>query len=198
MSEHDLQRRALRADARRNYERILAVADAAVAEHGAGASLEEIARRAGVGSATLHRHFPTRKALLEAVFHERVEALCARANALADRADTATALIVWLRAVGAYIATTRGLASSLLDGGHTPGPLAETTCYTMIRTAGSTLLHAAVAADAVRPEVSIDDLLTLVNAISLATEHIPGNAAEADRLLLLVIDGIRARPRRAP
>ncbi|QIS18302.1 TetR/AcrR family transcriptional regulator [Nocardia terpenica] len=196
MSEHDSHRRALRADARRNYERILAVADAAVAEHGAGASLEEIARRAGVGSATLHRHFPSRKALLEAVFHERVAALCQRANDLAGHAAAATALIVWLRAVGAYIAATRGLASSLLDGGH--DPLDDTACYTMIRTAGADLLRDAIAAGTVRPEITIDDLLTLLNAISLATEHIPDNAPEADRLLVLVVEGIRARPRRAP
>lgn len=76
-------KRPLRADAQRNYDRILAAAGAAVAAHGTDASLEEIAREAGVGSATLHRHFPSRQALLEAVFRDRVETLCAKAADLA-------------------------------------------------------------------------------------------------------------------
>lgn len=75
--------RSMRADARRNRDRILAAAGTAIAEHGAEASLEEIARHAGVGSATLHRHFPSRQALLEAVFRDRVEILCAKARDLA-------------------------------------------------------------------------------------------------------------------
>ncbi|MFC7643282.1 TetR/AcrR family transcriptional regulator [Streptosporangium lutulentum] len=73
----------MRADARRNHDRILVAASAAIAQHGAEASLEEIARHAGVGSATLHRHFPSRQALLEAVFRDRVETLCAKASELA-------------------------------------------------------------------------------------------------------------------
>ncbi|MYV55588.1 helix-turn-helix domain-containing protein, partial [Streptomyces sp. SID3212] len=82
-----------RADARRNYERILAEAEKEVAAHGADASLEQIARTAGVGSATVRRHFPGRRALLEAVFHERIEVLCARARELADAPDARAALL---------------------------------------------------------------------------------------------------------
>lgn len=195
--------RPMRADARRNYDRILATAEVAIARHGADASLEEIARRAGVGSATLHRHFPSRRALLEAVFHDRVEALCARARELAGDAEPGPALVVWLRAVGAYVADTRGLAASLIGGARDGGPPQGDACYAMIADAGAELLRRAREADAVRPGVSIDDLLALVNAISLAAEHGPGGAAEADRLLALAIDGIRphahaseaARPR---
>jgi AcrR family transcriptional regulator len=179
----------MRSDARRNYDRILAAADTAIARHGANASLEEIARQAGVGSATLHRHFPSRRALLEAVFHERVEALCAQANELAGHAESA--LVVWLRAVGAYVAATRGLAASLLGGARDSAPSQGDTCYAMLSHAGNELLRRAVDAGTVRPRVSIDDLLALVNAISLATEHAPGGTAEADRLLILAIDGIR-------
>jgi AcrR family transcriptional regulator len=89
--------RPMRADAQRNYDRILAAAGAAIARDGADASLEKIARRAGVGSATLHRHFPSRQALLEAVFRAKVEALCHKARSLTTDPDPGVALVTWLR-----------------------------------------------------------------------------------------------------
>ncbi|SDQ62977.1 TetR/AcrR family transcriptional regulator [Quadrisphaera sp. DSM 44207] len=188
--------RALRADARRNRERILAAAEAAFAQHGAEASLEEVARRAGVGSATLHRHFPSRVALLEAVFHDRVEVLCARARELARDCEPATALAAWLRALGAHASATRGLAASLLDGARAAGPEEQGgTCHAMVSDAGGQLLEAARAAGAVRPDVSLDDLLALVNAISLVAERSADEGA-AVRLLDVAIDGMRARPGR--
>jgi AcrR family transcriptional regulator len=88
-----------RSDAHRNYERILAVAAQEIAAYGADASLEQIARIAGVGSATVRRHFPTRRVLLDAVFRERVEALEARARELADAGDARAALLGWLAAL---------------------------------------------------------------------------------------------------
>ena len=182
--------RQMRADARRNYDRIIAAAEAAIAQHGADASLEEIARRAGVGSATLHRHFPSRQALLEAVFHDRVEALCAQARELAGDAEPGPALVIWLRAVGAYAAATRGLAASLIPGVRAGDPPDSDTCHAMLSDAGGELLHRAQEAGTVRPEVSIVDLLTLVNAISLVTEQDAGGTAEANRLLTFAIDGI--------
>ncbi|MBM2618857.1 TetR/AcrR family transcriptional regulator [Actinoplanes sp. LDG1-06] len=180
----------MRADARRNYEQILAAAEAEVARAGADASLEEIARRAGVGSATLHRHFPSRQALLEAVFHDRVVALCDRARELAAGGDAGPALTDWLRSLASYGAVTRGLARSLLGG--TQNPTAG-TCETMLLEAGDALLRPARAAGAVRPEVTIVDLLTLVNAVSLATEGSPDAGAEAARLVTLALDGVRPR-----
>lgn len=182
--------RPMRADARRNYDRILAAAEVAFARDGANASLEEIARQAGVGSATLHRHFPSRRALLDAVFHDRVEALCAQARELAWDAEPGSALVAWLRAVGAYSAATRGLAASLLPDVRDGDPPQSDTCSAMLIDAGSELVQRAREAGAVRPEVSITDLLTLVNAISLATEQVPNGTAEADRLLVLALDGI--------
>ncbi|WP_250002385.1 TetR/AcrR family transcriptional regulator [Actinoplanes sp. M2I2] len=182
-----------RADARRNYDQIVAAAEAEIDRHGADASLEEIARRAGVGSATLHRHFPTRQALLEAVFHDRVEVLCAQADELAKRPDAGAALVDWLRAVAVYGATTRGLARSLLDGGRDPAPPVDSTCEAMLVGAGGELLRLAHDAAAVRPEVSIVDLLTLVNAVSLATEGSTDAAAEATRLVDLALEGVRPR-----
>ncbi|GAA3162482.1 TetR/AcrR family transcriptional regulator [Nonomuraea salmonea] len=186
--------RPMRADARRNYDRILAAAAAAVAEHGAEASLEEIARRAGVGSATLHRHFPSRQLLLEAVFRDKVEALCATAAGLAAEPGPGQALAAWLRAVARHVVTNRGLAASLMRGAHDGDPSLGATCHTMIIDAGADLLARACRANAVRPDVSITDLLTLVNAICLAVEHEPDGQAQADRLLTLALTGVRPQP----
>ncbi len=184
-------RRPMRADARRNYERILAAAGAAIAQHGVEASLEEIARHARVGSATLHRHFPSRQALLEAVFKDRVETLCAKARDLAAEPDPEAALVTWLHAVGAHAVTNKGLGAALMPGVGDGGPTLGDTCHTLIVNAGGELLARAHHAHAVRPEVTITQLLKLVGAIALATEHDSDGAAETDRLLTLVIDGVR-------
>lgn len=186
-------RQPMRADARRNYDQIVAAAGALIAEHGADASLEEIARRAGVGSATLHRHFPSRQALLEAVFKNRVEALCAKAHDLLADPDPGDALFTWLRAVGSHAVANRGLGASLMHGAHGGDPTLGNTCHTMIINAGDQLLARARQVDAVRPEVTTTQLLKLVSAISLATEKEPDGPAEADRLLALAIDGVRTR-----
>lgn len=182
-------RQRMRADARRNVDRIIAAAGALIAEHGADASLEEVARRAGVGSATLHRHFPSRRALLEAVFKDRVETLCAKADDLLCDPDPGEALLTWLRAVGAHAVANRGLGASLMRGGD---PALGRTCHAMIIDAGDALLARARTADAVRPEIAITHLLKLVSAIALATEQDPDGPAEADRLLAIAIDGVRA------
>jgi AcrR family transcriptional regulator len=182
----------MRADARRNYDRIVTAAETVVAKHGAEASLEEIARRAGVGSATLHRHFPTRQLLLEAVFMSRVEALCAKARDLSNYQDPETALVAWLRAVGEHAVSNRGLGASLMRGAREDSPLG-TTCHTMIVNAGDELLDRARDARAVRADVTSVQLLKLVGAIALATEGEPDGAAEAEQLLALAVDGVRAR-----
>ncbi|MFD9701165.1 TetR/AcrR family transcriptional regulator [Lentzea sp. NPDC059081] len=171
----------MRADARRNYELILAAAEAEIARTGADASLEKIARDAGVGSATLHRHFPSRQSLLEAVFHDRVEVLCADARRLSAAADPGQALVDWLRDLAVYGATTRGLAESLLHTATGSG------CEVMLRDAGNDLMRLARQAGAVRDGVDIDDLLVLVNAVSLATR----DAGDAARLAVLALEGIR-------
>src|SRR5450432_1475305 len=92
--------RPLRADAQRNQQRLVSAAMAAFTEHGADdASLEEIARRAGLGIGTLYRHFPTRQALLEAVYQDQIEALRVRADQLLESDSPADALASWLRAM---------------------------------------------------------------------------------------------------
>ncbi|MFG2823958.1 TetR/AcrR family transcriptional regulator [Kitasatospora sp. NPDC048365] len=183
-------RRPLRADARRNVERIVVAAGALVAEHGADASLEEVARRAGVGSATLHRHFPSRQALLEAVFKERVQALCAKAGELLADPDPGDALAGWLRAVATHAVANRGLGASLMRDAD---PALGESCHEMITSAGDALLVRARAAGAVRPGIAIAQVLKLVGAIALATEQDADGPAEADVLLAIAMDGVRAR-----
>ncbi|NEB80866.1 TetR/AcrR family transcriptional regulator [Streptomyces sp. SID14478] len=178
-----------RSDARRNYARVLAAAETEVAAHGAQASLERIAREAGVGSATVRRHFSTRRALLNAVFAERVRALCERAQVLGSEDDTRTALQTWLRELLAYSVAARGLADALSyeplgDDG------AGDSCAAVIEAAGSPLLRRAVADGSVRGDVTVHDLVTLVVGIALATEHHSDPAAQAERVFRLAIEGL--------
>ncbi len=180
----------MRADARRNYERVVEVAVELVAKHGESASLEEIARRAGVGSATLHRHFKNRYELLEAVFRERVEALCARGEEVLESDSPANALLEWLRAVVRHAAANRGLGALLLDGSRDPELARES--HARIFEVGERLLVRAQQARAVREAVVIADVFALVNGIALATEREHDGADRADRLLALAFDGIRA------
>lgn len=181
-----------RADARRNYARILAVAEGEVAAHGADASLEQIARIAGVGSATVRRHFPNRRALLQAVFSHRIDALCARAVDLADADDPRAALLDWLSALTTYATTARGMAGALVQGGTDDADHVN-TCAVRLGGAVDPLLRRAARAGAVASEVTTADLVSLVTGLALATEHHPDPAAEANRLLALTVRGISPR-----
>ncbi|MFJ6699381.1 TetR/AcrR family transcriptional regulator [Streptomyces sp. NPDC091272] len=185
---------ARRADARRNYARILAAAVEEVALHGADASLEQIARTAEVGSATVRRHFPSRPALLEAVFHERIETLDVRARELLDTSDARAALLEWLTDLTVYAASARGLAAALTGGAADVHHAAhDNACTKRLAQAGGPLLARAAEENAVAPGVSIGDLLTLVAGIALATEHHPGPVGEAQRLLGLAVQGLSPR-----
>ncbi|WP_328948957.1 TetR/AcrR family transcriptional regulator [Streptomyces sp. NBC_01220] len=179
-----------RADARRNYARILGVAEEEVAAHGADASLENIARTAGVGSATVRRHFPSRQALLEAVFSERIDALVARATASAGAPDARAALLEWLGALTAYASSARGLAEALTLAGTDDPDHAPACCSAKLAGAADPLLQRAAQAGAVAPGVTAADLVTLVTGIVLATEHHQDPAAEANRLLDLTLRGV--------
>ncbi|MFF1462454.1 TetR/AcrR family transcriptional regulator [Streptomyces sp. NPDC058330] len=180
-----------RSDARRNYAHILAVAEAEVAAQGAQASVERIARVAGVGSATVRRHFPTRKALLEAVFKQRVQALCERAQTLRDEHDSRAALVEWLRELLAYSLAARGLAD-VLSYEPLQDEATQDSCAGVIGAAGASLLRRAVDDQAVRADVTIDDLLTLIVGIALATENYTDPAAHAERAFRLAVAGLGA------
>ncbi|WP_020495613.1 TetR/AcrR family transcriptional regulator [Sciscionella marina] len=179
-----------RADARRNYAHILAVAEEEVAAQGAGASLEQIARTARVGSATVRRHFPTRRALLEAVSENRIEALCTRAHELTGEGDSRDALLEWLGDVVAYSVSARGLAAALAYDDTGTDPVHGNSCAAALEEAGSPLLRRAVRDGAVATGVTLADLITLVVGIALATEHHPEPAAAADRLFRLTVAGL--------
>ena len=161
-----------------------------MSEHGADASLEQIARDAGVGSGTVRRHFPTRHALLAAVFHDRVEDLCRTARDLQESPDPLAALLDWLGLVTARAADIRGLATALARDRATPDVTHEHCASGRLHDAGAPLVARAAAAGLLRPEVTIIDLLGLVTGIALATEHHPRPPADADRLLRVAIEGI--------
>jgi AcrR family transcriptional regulator len=184
----------MRADARRNYERLLSAAAAAFATRGADdVSLEEIARRAGVGIGTLYRHFPTRQALLEAVYRDQVEALRARADELIGSVPPDAALATWLRELLEFGRTKRNLTSALLTTLSKDSELLS-SCSSMMRGAVTDVLDRAQEAGVARADADPADLMRLVHAISLTTEWAPGDHEQADRLLALVLDGLRSQP----
>jgi AcrR family transcriptional regulator len=182
----------LRADARRNRELLIAAAFDAFTEHGADdVSLEEIARRAGVGIGTLYRHFPTRQALQESVYRDQVDSLRALAADLLDAPSPGGALGTWLRAMLAFSTTKRSLISSLLATMDRDSELFS-ACSTVIKQAAGSLLARAQQAGEIRRDVDAADLLRLSHAITIATERAPADPEQAERLLGLMLDGLRA------
>jgi AcrR family transcriptional regulator len=185
--------RALRADARRNREMIIAAAEGLFLRDGANASLEEIARRAGVGSATLHRHFRTRKHLLETVYFDHVKELCDAAESLAAEHDPAEALIAWLRLLGARATVNNGLAVAMAaEDGGAAGNLQS--CHAMVAASASALLERAIDSGAVRPDVDVRDLLGLINALARVGDGHGRTSGDGNRLLMLALTGIMTPP----
>jgi AcrR family transcriptional regulator len=185
--------RPMRADAQRNYTRLLEAASSAFVEHGADdVSLEEIARRAGVGIGTLYRHFPTRQALLEAVYTGQVESLSARAEELLHAESPGDALAEWLRAMVKFSSTKKSMTSALLTTLGTDSELLS-SCAKQIKGAAESLLARAQQAGVVRQDVQAGDVMRLVHAVNIATEKAP-DPGQADRMLALVLDGLRPQP----
>jgi AcrR family transcriptional regulator len=175
--------RGRRADARRNHDLLVDAARQVFEEQGVDAPLDEIARRAGVGNATLYRHFPTRRELVVEVYADEVAALCADGTARLESTDPVGSLFGWLAAFVAHVATRRHLALSIPDGER--GVLFDRWHGAMHETAGA-LVERARDAGALRPDVSAADLLVLGHGIGLATAD-PSTAA---RLLGLVRRGV--------
>jgi len=179
---------AMRADARRNRQRLL------YAERGADdASLDEIARRAGVGIGTLYRHFPTRQALLEAVYRDQVEELCAVARELHDEAPPEQALERWLRALMAFATTKKNLSSSLMSGPNKSSEVA-TSCSAMVREAATKLLAEAQATGQVRGDVDAVDLLRMSHALAIAADLPYSHPDQGERLMSVLLAGLRPQP----
>lgn len=179
----------LRADARHNYERLVEVAADSIAELGPSVSLEEVAKRAGVGIGTLYRHFPNRQALLEAVYLDQVTALCTRAHQLMATTPPGEALPLWLHSLLTYNLTMRGLKEALMAG-ETSAQTSE--CKAKMHEAGGELLLSAQEVGAVRGDIEITDLLRLVHSIALMVEPGTEGAARAERVFAVMIAGLRA------
>src|SRR3984893_247972 len=181
-------RRPHRADARRNFDALLVAAKAAFAEHGTDASLEDIARRAGVGIGTLYRHFPTRHGLVEAAFQDRFDALRAEAQYLRGSPSPADALATWLNALLVQADAFRGLAAPLAAILQDQESDLSSLC-TAALDGGARLLARAQQSGAVRPDADFMDLVKLVGGIAVATERAT-DPDRADRILGLVMDGL--------
>jgi AcrR family transcriptional regulator len=185
---------AMRADARRNRQRLLDAALQVYAERGADdASLDEIARRAGVGIGTLYRHFPTRQALLEAVYRDQVEELCAVARELHDEVPPEQALERWLRALMAFATTKKNLSSSLMSGPNKSSEVA-TSCSTMVREAATKLLAEAQRTGQVRGDVDAIDLLRMSHALAIAADLPHSHPDQGERLMSVLLAGLRPPP----
>jgi AcrR family transcriptional regulator len=187
----------LRADARRNRGELLDVARQVIAEEGVDASLRDIARRAGVGIGTLYRHFPTREALLAGIIGDGTRRMAEQAAELSAAEPPGDALSLWLTAVAMRIGPYNGLAHSMLDAvtgdGAADEPL-RVACEAMM-VAGRDLLGQAQAAEAVRADVTWDDVFTAIAAISgiAGQPGAPGREAAA-RVLAVYLDGLATVP----
>jgi AcrR family transcriptional regulator len=182
--------RSIRKDAQRNRDLLLNVASAAFAAHGVEYPLEDIAREAGVGIGTLYRHFPTRAALIEAVYRREVAQLCDSVDDLLASLSADDALEAWMYNFVAYVAAKRGLSAALRDMmAAEPEMFAVTRAH--IRDAAGKVLSAAVEAGAIRPVIEADDLIRAMGAVCMATDD-AGYSDRARTLVSLLLDGLRA------
>ena len=188
MTEIDTQlQRPMRADARRNYEKLVAAAREVFTELGGSAPLEDVADRAGVGIGTLYRHFPTRQALLEAVYAEEVGAL-ARTAAELETLPPWDALAQWLHQYAGFAATKRALMEALLEAA--PDSDVLRTCRTTILDAGTPLVERAQKAGVVRADTDFMDIVRMVGGVSVVATT---DAEQKERMLQVVLDGLRYR-----
>jgi AcrR family transcriptional regulator len=188
-STETLLTRPKRADARRNYEKVLAAAREAFAEGGESTALEEIARRAGVGIGTLYRHFPNRQALLEALYIDEVEEVCRSAEQL-EGADPWEALNGWFERLIAYVATKRALAHELLNYLEQDAPLFK-VCRASLFAAGEPMLKRAQDAGLVRPDVEFSEVMQMLMGIAKIPASEP---AQIEHILRIALDGLRYHP----
>jgi AcrR family transcriptional regulator len=185
--------RPKRADARRNYEQLLEQARTAFAESGVDASLDEIARRAGVASGTLYRHFPTRLDLVEAVLAERIAELADLGHGLLADEDAFEAVSTWLRAAIAHALAYRGLAAEVMNAALDREDDTVSTWHAELFEVGAALLARARQSGAVTSGAENADVLKMIGAIAWAAQDAPDRSAQADRLLALFMNGLRPR-----
>jgi AcrR family transcriptional regulator len=181
-----------RADGQRNRERLVEVAKAAFADVGVDVSLDEIARRAGVGIGTLYRHFPTRDAIVEAVYRREVAQLAGSATRLLESLSPGEALHQWMRLFVDYIATKKVMVSAL---SAIIGSTTELYAYSGAQITGAMVLlvERAGAVGDIRPDVDPNDLLRALVGFTYGNTS-PGWQASALRLIDILMDGLRPPP----
>jgi AcrR family transcriptional regulator len=183
----------VRADARRNYDRLLEVAVHAFATDGAYVALEGIAKTAGVGIGTLYRHFPTREALVEAVYRHELTDLCDAVPGLLQSLPPDQATRAWMDRFIDYLSTKHYMAEALraviASGGN---PFAESRGRLIV--AVTSLLDAGAAAGTLQPGIEPNDVLVAINGVSLAAGE-PNQREQAGRILDLILEGLRQHPK---
>lgn len=178
--------RAPRADARRNYEALLAAARTVFAQYGAQAPMEEVARRAGVGQGTLYRHFPTREHLFVALMEERVDLLDRTARELLDAPDPWRALTDWLHLYDQSATEYRGMSLRVAEALADEASPVAAACAPM-KTSFAALFGRARDAGVVRPDITALQVLTIVSALPKN----PGDGATTGPYLDIVLKGLR-------
>ncbi|MBE1609644.1 TetR/AcrR family transcriptional regulator [Actinopolymorpha pittospori] len=163
----------------------------AFAEFGVDASLDEIARRAGVASGTLYRHFPTRLDLIETVLAEQIAELVSLGRGLLTVEDAFDALSTWLRAALVHALTYRGLAATVMNSALDRGNDLASTWHAELFEVGAALLARAQRSGVVAADADDADVLRMVGAIAWAAQDAPDSSAQADRLLALLMNGLR-------
>ncbi|MFC4000582.1 TetR/AcrR family transcriptional regulator [Prauserella oleivorans] len=181
----------MRADARRNYERLLVEATDLFARHGVDASLEDVAKAAGVGIGTLYRHFPSRDALIEALLRTRFDSLAATAEHLLRHPSPAEAVRIWARGFAETATTFHGLVRHMAHALKDEGSQLFAACRRSRESAGR-LLRRAQESGEYRADLDPDDFVLLVQSVAWASEHTHDDGS-LDRLLSLVVDGLRPR-----
>jgi AcrR family transcriptional regulator len=181
----------LRKDAARNRYLLLDSAAKLFAEHGVDYPLEDVARDAGVGIGTLYRHFPTRNALVEAVYRREVAGLCGSVDSLLATLEPVDALDAWMHNYVSYVATKRGLSATLREMMDSEPDLFTETRVN-IRTAAARVLDAAVESGEIRPVLDADDLVRAMGSICMAADD-PGHLERATKLVGVLLEGMRVR-----
>jgi AcrR family transcriptional regulator len=189
MRQKSKSTRKPRADAVRNRERVLAAAKTVFSAGGPEASLEAVARAAEVGIGTLYRHFPTREALFEAVYRREVQQLADLAEELEQRDDPVDALRHWMRQNVTFVATKKGMSAALALAAYKNSELLSYSFDSLTRAIGA-LLDRAVAAGAIRADISPEDILRALVGMCYMHDQ-PGWQASVLRLVDVFVDGLR-------
>jgi len=185
----DVDARLLRADAARNRGALLAAATRVFASADAEPSMREIAREAGVGIATLYRHFPTRESLVDAVYQGQVQRLTAGARELLEQVPPAEAMRRWMDLFADWLATKHGMTDTLVTMIDS-GTIAHAQTRTELLQTITTILNAGNAAEDIRTDVSAEDIAaSLIGIFTVAGK--PPQHAQATRLLNLLMDGLK-------